>query len=117
MKSGELNRRITLVRKSPTIVRRDGTTGTGPDFTLSVWAKYTPVKGADRTVGDAQTASVDTMFTVRRRTDFTPTPNDFIRYAGAEYDISEVRELGLNECWQIMATCRRIAALPLVAES
>ncbi|RTL42752.1 MAG: head-tail adaptor protein [Candidatus Melainabacteria bacterium] len=118
MRAGNLNRRITIVRK-PLTLRRDGTTYSDESKTieLTVWAKYQPVKGTDRLGADNEIASADTMFTIRFRSDFTPTPYDFVKFQGEEYDITEVRHLGLNEGWQLMTTCRRLTAQPQVMES
>ena len=109
MNAGMMNRRIQIIRKIQA-TRRDGVQGNTEQLPVTVWARYIPLRGSDRTLGGEITAQVDTEFHIRRRTDFTPTAFDYVVYNGIEYDITEVREIGLNEGWKLLATARQAVA-------
>ena len=103
MRSGRLDRRLTLQRKTAT--ENDYGEPVETWTTLAtVWAEKIPVRGFERYAAMQTVAEVDTRFKIRYRTDISPL--DRVVCAGTTYDVQGVLEIGRREGWEILARGR-----------
>ena len=103
MRSGRLDRRLTLQRR--TLTENDYGEPVETWTTLAtVWAEKIPVRGSERYVAMQTVAEVDTRFKIRYRTDVSPL--DRVVCAGITYDVQGVIEIGRREGWEILARGR-----------
>ena len=103
MRSGRLDRRLTLQRR--TLTENDYGEPVETWTTLAtVWAEKIPVRGAERYAAIQTVAEVDTRFKIRYRTDVSPL--DRVVCAGTTYDVKGVLEIGRKIGWEIYATAR-----------
>lgn len=103
MRSGRLDRRLTLQRKTATENDYGEPVETWTTI-ATVWAEKIPVRGAERYAAMQTVAEVDTRFKIRYRTDVSPL--DRVVCAGITYDVKGVLEIGRREGWEIYATAR-----------
>lgn len=107
MKSGALDRRITIQREVQT-----GTDGFNVPITqwtdlATVWASVTPMSDGERWRAAEVSAEVTTRFLIRYSSQVsTVNPKDRIQYEGRLYDIYGVKEVGRREGLEITATAR-----------
>lgn len=103
IKAGELDRRITIERGVDTL---DSFGGVDRSWSAiaTVWAKVTPISDGERWRAQEVAAEVTTRFLIRWGAGVLPT--DRIRYAGAVYEISGVKEVGRREGQEITAAAR-----------
>lgn len=103
LSSGELDRRLTLQRKTIT------TNSYGEDVAAwvmlaTVWGKKKDMRGAERYAASQTVAEVDTKFIIRYRSDLTPI--DLIICEGRTYDVGGTLEIGRREGIEIHAKAR-----------
>ena len=103
MRSGRLDRRLTLQRR--TLIENDYGEGveTWNDL-ATVWAEKIPVRGFERYAAMQTVAEVEERFKIRYRKDLTPL--DRVICDGKTYDVLGVIEIGRREGWEIYATAR-----------
>lgn len=93
MRSGQLDKRITLRRAVPGANRF-----TEPEFTwvdlATLWAAVRWVSDGERFSAGEMAARISHRFTIRRGAGWADlNPKDRVQYRGAEYDIIGVKEL------------------------
>ena len=103
MRSGRLDRRLTLQRR--TLAENDygEAVETWTDL-ATVWAEKIPVRGFERYASMQTVAEVEERFKIRYRKDITPL--DRVVCAGITYDVLGVLEIGRREGWEILAKGR-----------
>lgn len=101
---GNLNRRITIQRRTVTVDSHGGRVESFTDL-ATVWASLEhPATGSGEAMSNAlQIATQNTVFVIWKR-DIEYT--DRISYGGNVYDITRIAELGLNQYLQITAERR-----------
>jgi SPP1 family predicted phage head-tail adaptor len=101
--AGKLDRQITIK-----IVTVGGDDFSAPTETLSdlatVWAEKRDLRGREFYQANAENAEIETVFRIRWRSDVSPLNR--IAYAGRDYDIVSVAEIGRREGLEIMAKAR-----------
>lgn len=101
MKSGELNRRVTITQLGA-LDDLGQPTGT-PTTIATLWAKRQPQRGREvvtaGTIGSEQTE----VFTIRYRTDIMPKMR--LEYAGITYQIETITEVEIKQSLDLV--CRR----------
>ena len=103
MRSGRLDRRLTLQRKTAT--ENDYGEPVETWTTLAtVWAEKIPVRGSERYAAMQTVAEVEERFKIRYRTGLTPL--DRVICDGITYDVQGVIEIGRREGWEILARGR-----------
>lgn len=103
MRSGRLDRRLTLQRKTAT--ENDYGEPVESWTTLAtVWAEKIPVRGAERYAAMQTVAEVEERFRIRYRKDLTPL--DRVICGNITYDVLGVLEIGRREGWEILAKGR-----------
>lgn len=103
MRSGRLDRRLTLQRKTATENDYGEAVETWTDL-ATVWAEKIPVRGAERYAAMQTVAEVIDRFKIRYRKDLTPL--DRVICDGITYDVQGVLEIGRREGWEILARGR-----------
>lgn len=103
MRSGSLDRRITLQRKSTVQNSTGEQIETWIDL-APVWASKKDLRGNERFAAQQIMAEVDTQFRIRYRAGLTPI--DRVFYAGKYYDVKAVLEIGRREGMDLMAQAR-----------
>ena len=119
MRAGELNRKITIQRKTIGSSSSGFPTETWAAVAANYWAAYEPVSGNERSVAPQYVAKQQVMFRVRQSAAMgEPTPLDRVLFpAPADpdaqapattsiYDIIEVREADRRRGWEIVAVRR-----------
>ncbi len=109
--AGDLDRQIRIQARTSEKSPSGAETRTWHDA-ATVWAKITPVSGRESFAGQQRYAEVDTVFTIRIRNDFTPSPLNRILVGTVAYDIVEALALpgGRPDRVEIRATARADAA-------
>lgn len=103
MRSGRLDRRLTLQRR--TLTENDYGEPVETWTTLAtVWAEKIPVRGAERYASMQTVAEVEERFKIRYRKGLTPL--DRVVCDGITYDVLGVLEIGRREGWEILAKGR-----------
>lgn len=105
MRSGKLDRRLLIFRKTVT------ESGSGePIETWSpiaeVWAQQMPNRGAERFTATQLVGAAVMTFHIRYRADLALTVQDRLEYEGRVWDIQDIRELGRRVVTEIDATAR-----------
>lgn len=97
MRTGELNRRITL--ESEVTESRDTYGGVSKAWEIqdTVWAKVKFLSGKESEVADKITSLQMTEFSIRWRSDISPTGAWRIRYDGRVYNIKGIYEVGQRD--------------------
>lgn len=90
MRTGRLDRRIILQRKTVTVDGSGAEIYTWVDL-ATIWAIYIPSRGAERFLAMQKVAEIDTIFRIRHRNDVTA--KDRISYRGKLYDIQAIVDL------------------------
>ncbi len=103
MRSGRLDRRLTLQRRTLTENDYGEAVETWTDL-ATVWAEKIPVRGFERYASMQTVAEVEERFKIRYRKDITPL--DRVVCAGITYDVLGVLEIGRREGWEILAKGR-----------
>ena len=103
MRSGRLDRRITLQRKTVVANSYGEPIETWVDL-ATVWAEYLPTGGVERYAATQMVAEADTRWRIRYRADLTPI--DRLSYAGRIYDVTGVVEIGRREGLEIYSKAR-----------
>ncbi|HON00634.1 MAG TPA: phage head closure protein [Acidobacteriota bacterium] len=103
MRSGRLDRRIKLQRKTVVENSYGEPIETWVDL-ATVWAEYLPARSVERYAATQMMAEVDTRWRIRYRTDLTPI--DRLSYAGRLYDVTGVVEMGRREGLEIYSKAR-----------
>lgn len=128
MKSGRLDRRISILRKTVTLSPSGMPIATWTPLALRVWAGMTPVRGDERLQADQYLATEQTEFQIRWSPALQVTPLDRIVYPALQladlegsppeivpdatvidrrqYEIAEVHEIGRREGLRIVASRR-----------
>jgi SPP1 family predicted phage head-tail adaptor len=105
MDSFELDRRVTLLRKS---VTRDAANSPVEAWVTlaTVWASKKDVSDAERVRAEEIGASITARFQIHKTTEVASlSARDRVQLAGLTYDISGVKEIG-RERLEITATAR-----------
>jgi SPP1 family predicted phage head-tail adaptor len=103
MRSGRLDRRLTLQRR--TLIENDYGEAVETWTTLAtVWAEKIPVRGSERYASMQTVAEVEERFKIRYRKGLTPL--DRVVCEGITYDVLGVLEIGRREGWEILAKGR-----------
>lgn len=106
MKSGDLDRRITLTRRSGGVNAFNDPVDTWATV-ATVWASETPISDAERLRAGQTLAQRSSRFVVRySTTTASVTPRDRISYDGATWDINGIKEIGRFVGYEITATTR-----------
>ena len=103
--AGALDRRITIQRKTVTQDDYGQEVETWADF-AEVWAAQKPMRGNERFAVQQLLGTGVMTFQIRYRPDLAPSVEDRIEYDGRSWDITDVRELGRRESWEIDAKAR-----------
>ena len=90
IRSGRLDKRITIQRKTTTPNDYGELIETWVDL-VTVWAIYLPARGSERFAAQQQIAEIDTVFRIRYRQGVTAM--DRIVYNGRTYDIKAVVDM------------------------
>ena len=90
IRSGRLDKRITIQRKTTTPNDYGELIETWVDL-ATVWAIYLPARGSERFAAQQQIAEIDTVFRIRYRQGVTAM--DRIVYNGRTYDIKAVVDM------------------------
>lgn len=101
--AGELDRRITLQRKTITVDSYGAETVSWATL-ATVWGKKTDMRGAERYTAVQSIAEVDTKFVIRYRRGLNPV--DRIACEGRTYDVGGILEIGRHEGMEIHAKAR-----------
>ena len=103
MRAGEMDRRITIEKNTPT---RSATGEEKENWTTlaTVWAQVRAVGGGERFRGAHIVAEATTSFVIRHRTDVTEKMR--IQFDGDAYDIHHISEIGRREGLVIQASRR-----------
>lgn len=106
LNAGDLDRRITIQRNSPTKDAFGASKDNWADL-ATVWAKKIEVSDAERTRAAETAAIITTRFQVRWWSLVSDlNPKDRVLYGTLTYDIVAVKELGRREGLEISATAR-----------
>lgn len=103
MKSGKLDRRVTIQRVAVVLDDFGGEIETWTDH-ATVWAQVLPVSDGERWRAEQVSATVSTRFRIRWGAGVRVT--DQIIYEGRTYDIVGVKEIGRREGQEITAAAR-----------
>ena len=98
MRSGRLDRRITLQRKTVTENSYGEPVETWKDLG-TVWAEYLPVRGAERYASMQTVGEIEIKWRIRYRPGLTPI--DRIVYKGHTHDVTGLIEIGRREGLEI----------------
>lgn len=106
MRAGLLNRRISLMRNQP-IQSSSGAPKENWVALANVWASVRYDRGAERFVTQQVVGQGVVTFAIRWSTIVSDiVVKDRVQFDGRDYDIRDVRELGLREGIEIDATAR-----------
>ena len=100
IKSGELDKRLTIRRATKTINTVGEEVETFVDV-ATVWGKVKYLRGSERYAAKQVIANMELEFIIRFRPDVTV--KDLIRYDGTDYDLYEILPIGKKEGLQIKA--------------
>lgn len=106
MRAGQLDREITI-QSPPTGRNADGSpnrNGTWTDVAM-VWARKRDASAQELVEGRARQGEVETVFTIRHRTDVTHDMR--VKYGSEIWLIEGITEIGRSEALQL--ACRRLA--------
>ncbi len=101
MRSGELDRRITIRRKMDVENTYGEMVSTWTDI-VTVWAKKTDLRGAERYAAAQTVGGTECKFKIRYRRDVRTT--DRLVCGGKTYEITGIVELGRRDALEIMAS-------------
>lgn len=107
MRAGRLNRRIVFQLNTPTqnADTREEVASWADLATRFANVRYD--KGAERFSSDQFIGRSVATFQVRQESTFTPDPKKHrISFESKYWDIHDVREIGINEGWEIDASAR-----------
>lgn len=105
LRAGELNRRITIERKSVALDEQNAPIETWAALASNVPAAFRPVSGTDEVQGNEQSAQVRAEFWLRFKAGITT--EDRIDYQGRKFDILDVVEINFREGLRLPAIERR----------
>ena len=105
MRSGRLDRRITLQRKTVVENSYGEPIETWMDL-ATVWAEHLPAGGVERYAATQMVAEADTRWRIRYRAYLTPI--DRLSYAGRTYEVTGVVEIGRREGLEIYSKARAV---------
>jgi len=103
--AGTLDRRIAIQRKTITNDEYGQEVETWADL-AEVWAALKPLRGNERFAVQQLLGTGVMTFLIRYRSDLQIGVEDRIEYDGRAWDITDVRELGRRESWEIDAKAR-----------
>lgn len=107
IKSGDLNRRVTLLRDDGEGQDDYGTPIEVWTTLATVWASWRRATARETLAAGEIGASVSDIFEIRySSTVASLNPKDRLTYQGRTYDISGVTEIGFREGMRIEATAR-----------
>lgn len=103
MRAGNLDRRLTLRRNTPTTDDFGGEVPNWADL-ATVWASKQDVSDAERVRAQQVGASITTRFQIRPLPGGArPSARDQVVCEGLTYEISNVKEIGRRSGWEISA--------------
>jgi SPP1 family predicted phage head-tail adaptor len=101
MNIGQMDRKITIQRKSSSTVDAAGSPVESWSTHWRTWAKFVPMSGSESLRIERQVGSEIARFFVRFYDDITI--KDRISFDGKLWDIQNIRELGRRESLEILA--------------
>jgi SPP1 family predicted phage head-tail adaptor len=109
MQPGKLDQRITLQAKSTASDGGGGRIETWANFASvpSVWAHVRPMSARETMADERMTATAETMFTIRYRSDVNETHR--LLWQSEEYNIRSVRRRGGRELYLEIVAERGVA--------
>lgn len=106
MNAGDLDRRITLLRRASGTDAFNEASGAWATL-ATVWANASPVSDGERARAGETLSQMQIRFTVRwSATTSTVDPRDRLTFDGRTYDINGVKLVGRNAYLEITATAR-----------
>jgi len=98
LRSGRLDRRITLQRKTVTENSYGEPVESWKDL-ATVWAEYMPARGAERYASMQTIGEIEIRWRIRYRSGLTPI--DRIVYQGRVHNVTSIIEIGRGEGLEI----------------
>lgn len=106
LRSGELDRRITIERFTETRDEFNNVVKIWADL-ATVWASKLDVSDSERVASQEVGAEISTRFRVRYSSVVSDlNPKDRLRFGGRVYEISAVKEIERREGFEISASAR-----------
>lgn len=106
MNAGDLNRRITVLRRSAGVDSFNEPVDTWTSLT-TVWASMTPISDGERLRAGETLAQRAARFVIRySATAASVDPRDRLTFDGDTYEINGVKEISRREFLEITATAR-----------
>lgn len=106
MQAGQLDRRLTLRRNTPTTDDFGGEVAQWADL-ATVWASKEDVRDAERVRAQQVGASITTRFKIRPLDGGErPSVKDQVQCEGLTYEVAAVKELGRRIGWELSATAQ-----------